>query len=247
MRRMKKRAYPHYMFSRVYWHRIPSHARLKDLMILRLMVKQKMPDDGKIDFDTMTANMRTGHFYNGISVNLLYKFKKRDAVWWVEDESLTAYWDYCSKAPQIQPNCLVYNMCPGYFGFRIREVESLRSSCEIYNDKGVLQRVDDVICKVEHWPTRVNFWHFNIFLYGIEKSADGTTKRIYCLSDELKEKKVAKVASNMMDDFFNILVTGKKLRAKGMKSMLYRRGAEWSKFRSQLIRKGVVIENDIKY
>ena len=251
MKRMKKRverrAYPRYMLSKPLWHKIPPHTRLKDLMILRLMVKQKMPDDGRIDYDTMAANMRASHFFNGISVNLLYKFKKRDAVWWIEDDELTSYWDFSSKSPFIHPQILVYNAHPGYFGFRIREVENLRSTCEIYNDKQKLQRVDDVICKVEHWPTRVNFWHFNIFLYGIEKNADGTTKRIYCLSDELKEKKVAKVASNMMDDFYNILVTGKKLRARGMKSMLYRRGKEWNSYLSQLITKGVVRENDTSY
>lgn len=247
MKRMIKRIYPRYMFPKSYWHKIPPHTRLKDLMILRLMVKQKMPDNGIIDYDTMAANMRANHFFNGISVNLLYKFKKRDAVWWIEDDDLTSYWDFRSNYPSIHPQCLVYNAHPGYFGFRIREVESLRSTCEIYNDKQKLQRVDDVICKVEHWPTRVNFWHFNIFLYGIEKNADGTSKRFYCLSDELKEKKVAKVASNMMDDFYNILVTRDKLRAKKMKGVLYRRGKKWDSYHSRLIIKGVVEENDISY
>lgn len=247
MKRMIKRVYPHYMYPKPNWHKIPPYNRLKNLMILRLMVNQKMPDNGNIDYDTMTANMRASHFFNGISVNLLYKFKKRDAVWWIEDKDLTKYWDYDSKTPQIQSHSLVYTNHPGYFGFRIREVESLRSTCEIYDNKNKLQRVDDIICKVEHWPTRVNFWHFNIFLYGVEKNADGSTKRIYCLSDELKEKKVAKVASNMMDDFYNILVTGKQIRAKGMKSMLYRRGKVWNSCLSRFINKGVVKENDTSY
>lgn len=240
------RQYPKYLLPRAEWHRIPPHHKLKRLMVIRLMRKMTMPVDGVISREIMSKAMRENEFYHGMSVNLLFKYKKKDTVWWVEDEALTADWDFQSQPPAFTSQQCNRIVNQGYFGFRIEDVEKLSSTCQIYDNKGNLKRTDGVRCKVIHSPNRVNFWHYNIYLYGEETIPEGG-KRIYPLHNEVKEKKVKSVASEMMDDFFNIMKTRKKLHVHCIPKALYKRTKKWCQLKEQLIGKGMITNHDIGY
>lgn len=246
---MKKRIpnhYPRYLYPKLRYHRIPPHPKMKRMMVLRLMLGAEMPKKGLIDRDTMAAHMRDSQFYGGISVNLLYMYKKRDVVWWIDDEQLTDYWDYRSTPPGIPASKLLHNKKQGYFGFCIRDIERISSTYQVFNDKGKFQREDGVICKVEHWPTRVNYWHYNIFLYGVEKKKDAEP-RIYLLSSECGKSKVKNVASNLMEEFFQILRSKQQLHTYCIPKHLFRKCKKWEREKGILIQKGLVAENDFSY
>lgn len=244
--KMAIKQYPKYLLPRVEWHRIPPHHKMKRLMVIRLMRKMAMPSDGVITRDIMTKAMRENEFYHGMSVNLLFRYKKKDTVWWIDDETLTADWDFKSKAPTFTSQQCKCIKKQGYFGFRIEDIEKLSSTYQIYDNKGKPQRTDEIRCKVVHSPNRVNFWHYNIYLYGEETLKDGG-KRVYPLHEEVKEKKVKSVASEMMEDFFSIMKTRKKLHVHCMPKALYKRTQKWSKMKDRLIREGIITNHDMGY
>ena len=233
------RSYPQYMYPRKEWHRIPHHNKLNKMMVVRLMRKTQMPPNGKISGDDMATAMRESEFCNGISVNLLYKYKKRDTVWWVDDRNLTADWDFVTDIPCVDSQRIMYYKKQGYFGFKIEDMERLRSTCQIYNNKGEVQRTDGVRCKVVHSPNNVNFWHYNIYLYGEETTGDGK-KREYLLRSEVNEKRVKSVASEMMDDFYRIIKTKKRLHVHCLPKAFYKRCKKWEIIKNELIQKGII-------
>ena len=203
MKRKKSQGYPRYMYPKGTWHRIPRYSKMGRMMVLRFMYMDQMPPGDIISYDVMKKNMRDSQFYEGLSVNLLSGFKKSDSIWWVDDKSLTDYWDFQSKAPKVPSDKLLIIQNPGYFGFIISDLEKIESTFQIFNDKGKPQRTDKVRCKVEHCPTRVNYWHYNIFLYG-EKTVNNETVE-YLLSNELKPGKVASVATMLMKNFYDCM------------------------------------------
>lgn len=231
-RKHNYRRYPRYMFPRKDYHRIPHIETLKSYSILRYMIGESMPPDTLIDFDTMKRTMKDAHFYNGMSVNLLSKFKKEDAVYFIADKDLTDYWNYRSKSPKVLKKFISFKEDQGYYGFRIGDVESIESTFDVYNKKGDVERTDKVFCKVEHWPTRVNFWHFNIFLYGIETLSDNK-EVVYRLDERLKDKKVKSIAAGLMDDFYDVLLTKNDLYEIRLPFFLYRKGKKWRRFLKQ--------------
>lgn len=226
------REYPNYMYPRKDYHKIPMCNHLDDMMVLRFMYKDravtKMPPEDSFNLTLMQDYMKEGLFMNGISCNLLSLFKKRDAIFWVKNQDLTNKdWNFKSPANHISKTDYDIYTDPGYFGFRIKDVEKLSTTIDIYDKNGCKKRVDDVVCRVEHCPNIVNFWHFNIFLYGIEKIDN--TNRIYRLDKEVNEKKVRKIAKTLMSDFFEILLTHSKLSEKRLPYQLYRKGKKWNR------------------
>lgn len=237
-RKHNYKLYPKYMFPRKDYHRIPRVDTLQRYSILRYMINESMPTDALIDLDTMKRTMKDAHFYNGISVNLLSRFKKEDAVYFIADKELTDYWDYKRKYPRAYKRFVSYTENQGYYGFRIGDIENIESTFEIYNKKGDVERTDKVICKVEHWPTCVNFWHFNIFLYGIETLPDNKQVE-YRLDERLKEKKVRSIAASLMDDFYDVLLTKNDLYEIRLPYYLFRKGKKWKRF--------LMLHQDITY
>lgn len=227
MKRCKSPYYPKHMYPKGTWHRIPQCAKVSRMMVLRFIYQSKMPNGGFISLDMMKSFMRDSQFYEGLSVNLLSRFKKRDTIWWVDDKQLTTYWDYQSTAPRVPLTKLkaIYN--PGYFGFFISDIEKIESTFQIYKQNGKIERTDIVRCKAVHCPTKVNFWHYNIILYG-EKVVNNQPVE-YLLSDELSKSKVASVASLLMEDFYDCLKLGSQLHGKPLPKKLYKKGKRWEK------------------
>lgn len=229
MKRHKASYYPKYMYPKGTWHHIPQCAKVGRMMVLRFIYKSKMPSGGFISFDMMKSFMRDSQFYEGLSVNLLSRFKKRDAIFWVDDKHLTSYWDNKSTAPKVPLTKLLEIHNPGYFGFLISDIEKIESTFQIYKQNGKVERTDIVRCKAVHCPTKVNFWHYNIFLYG-EKLVNNQPVE-YLLSEELTKNKVASVASILMEDFYECLKLGSQLHSKSLPKKLYKKGLLWEKIR----------------
>lgn len=189
------------MYPRLDFHKIPRVKQLSNMLILRYMFKEDMPLDCIISLDDMKRTMKSGNFYEGMSVNLLSIFRVKDAPFFVYDKDFTRDWNFQQKVSMIPHSLVSYNPNQGFYGFKIKEVEKIKTTFQIYDNKGHFKRTDNLFCQVEHCPNKVNFWHFNIFLYGEETLEDGS-KRRYRLQDELKQSKVENVASTIMDDFF---------------------------------------------
>lgn len=215
-------------------------------MVIRLMRNAKMPDKCLIDRDTMCVYMRDQEFYGGMSVSLLFRFKKRDAKWWVNDADLTDYWDYSSPSPDIPSQSLQYNEEQGYFGFCIKDIEGIKSTYPVYDDKGKVIRTDNLRCKVVHAPTKVNFWHYNIFLVG-EQTMEDKSIRKYYLHEEYKQKKVGHIASNVMEDFYSILKTKYELKVYSIPKKLYKKGRKWTAMKDLYLNRGLISATDIGY
>ena len=244
MRQKRKTSYPKHLLPRSEYHRIPTHRKLNRLMLLRLMRNVDMPDKGIIDRDTMALYMKDGEFYGGMSVSLLCRFKKKDAKWWINDRELTDYWDFKSTVPTIPAESLKFNKNQGFFGFRINDIERIASTFTVYNKNGDEVRTDNLSCKVIHAPTKVNFWHFNIFLIGEEMRSDNTI-RTYFLHEEYSKRRVSHIASQVMDDFYSILKTKHELKVYSIPKPFYRKGDKWKKLKNTLLENGVInsIEN----
>lgn len=238
--------YPKYMYPRLDYHKIPRVKQLQNMHVLRYMFKEDMPDGCMITSDVMKRTMRSDHFFNGMSVNLLSVFRVRDASFFIYDKDLTQDWNFHQRIVKAPHSLVYYNPNQGFYGFRIKDIEQISTTFQIYDDKGKPKRTDDLLCQVEHCPNRVNYWHFNIYLYGEEKLQDGKIRR-YRLQDELKQGKVTKVASTIMDDFFEILKTKPQLHEIRLPKPLYRRGKKWKALKQQLVQKGHLDENNKTY
>lgn len=245
MRRYHNRNYPKQIQPCLEYHRIPSHSKLKRLMVVRLMRHAEMPDKCFIDKDTMCVYMKEQEFFGGMSVSLLFRFKKRDVKWWV-DNNLVKDWDYVSPAPDIPSSSLTYHENQGYFGFCIKDIEGIRSTYPVYDDKGKVQRTDNLRCEVVHAPSNVNFWHYNIFLVG-EQTMEDKSIRKYYLHQEYKQKKVGHIASNVMEDFYTIMKTKNELRTHSIPRGFYKKGKKWTEIRELLIQSGKIRHSDIGY
>lgn len=228
----EKMDYPKHMYPHKNYHLIPRGKHLKNMMILRAMYNggiEQMPDKGNVDLDMMKTYMRDSQFSSGISCNLLSVFKKDDSKFWVTNQDLTSTsWSLNSKISVITDNDFAIYDNPGYFGFKIMDVEKLSTTVNINDSKGKIIRTDVVFCKVVHCPNIVNFWHFNIFLYGIDSS--NGEKNIYRLDERLNGNKIKKVAKSLMEDFYSILINGNNLKAYHLPPFYYRKGEKWNKY-----------------
>lgn len=232
------REYPKLMYPRKDYHEIPRCNHLDDMMVLRFMYKDEtitsMPSEDSFNQALMQDYMKEGHFKNGISCNLLSFFKKRDAIFWVKNQQLTDQdWNFKSPTKHISKKDYDIYTNPGYFGFRIKDVEELSTTIDIYDKNGCKKRVDDVVCRVEHCPNIVNFWHFNIYLYGIDKSE--ANPREYKLDKELNDKKFKKTAKTLMGDFYDILLTHSMLSEKHLPYHFYRKGKKWNRNKETIL------------
>lgn len=234
------------MYPRLDYHKIPRVKHIQNMLVLRYMFKENMPEDCIITLDDMKRTMRCEHFFNGISVNLLSVFRVRDASFFIYDKELTRDWNFRQKTVKAPHSLVSYNRNQGFYGFRIKDIEQINTTFQIYDDKGNPKRTDNLSCKVEHCPNKVNFWHFNIYLYGEEKLPDGKYRR-YRLQDELKQKKVTNVASTIMDDFFDILKTKGQLYECRLPKPFYKRGKKWQRIKKHLAQNGIIDMHDSSF
>lgn len=110
---------------------------------------------------------------NGISVNLISIYKKNDMKFFpIEDKNNPRFhipfiWNSDGCQPQVGE--YRYNNVQRYYGFKISQIQDFEISF-VYKANGIMP-TDKIRLRMEHYPTKCNFWHFNIFIWGQDSSS----------------------------------------------------------------------------
>ena len=131
-------------------------------------------DPDSFDIEAIARDFSTGKevkdstVKNGISVNLIAVYKKKDMKFSpIDDKTAPRFhtpFKWNSNACLPQNGQYTYNRKQRYYGFNIARLQD----CEIsfaYKANGITPS-DKIRFKIEHYPTMCNFWHFNIFIWG---------------------------------------------------------------------------------
>ena len=164
---MKKRRYPKHLYPSKQYKKIVIDASLDDFVLLRY-TKDNAPL--KSNEKNLGLHLCASRFYNGCSVNLLSVYKKCDARYIVDGNASSPQhqeWKEGSSCYPLRLSDYKYQKTRGYIGVSIKNVHTVCiAKCEI-KINGTKLRDDKVFFKIEHSPTKCNFWHFNIMIYGV--------------------------------------------------------------------------------
>lgn len=155
------------------------------------------------------ACMQSKEFVDGVSVNLLSVFHKKDILFKADYRLHPEWeldWDEISSTPRPNGD-VVRERQRGYFGFRVRDLST------IFFDYFPIKGVDDptmppmhLTLRMEHRPTKLNFWHCTIFICEQDTLSD-----IRHTFDEKVIKRMAKCAVPLIQ---NIVLLPKSTKEK---------------------------------
>lgn len=136
------------------------------------------------------SSIQSKEFVDGVSVNLLSVFRKKDVLL-RPNYTLHQEWvnEWVPNTTTNRPTQDVFHdKKHSYFGFRIRDLSTV--TFNYHPIKGIDEPTMapmDLFLRVEHRPSKINFWHCNIFI-----SEQGTNVDIRKVFDEKVIKRMAK-------------------------------------------------------
>ena len=106
-------------------------------------------------------------FMSGMSMNLVSVYRRNDSRFVVDFKANPLAKDeWNAKNGSIIPQKqLKYNKRVGYFGFKISDILSIKKVMPLKEKDGKTDETYEISTRIEHKPTRCNFWHFEIYLY----------------------------------------------------------------------------------
>lgn len=193
---MKKKHYPEHLYPSKLYKKIVVDASLDNFVLLRY-TKDNAPL--KPDEKNLGSHLCASRFYNGCSVNLLSVYKKCDARYVVLGKSTSPQhqdWKEGNSHFPLRLSDYKYLKKRGYIGVAIKDVHSVYIAKREIKINGTKLRDDKVFFKIEHSPTRCNFWHFNIMIYAVN-SHTGKEYRLRDLNG-YSQSQMTKVATALI-------------------------------------------------
>lgn len=202
-----KRQYPTRLLPKRNFHIISVDDGLDNFFLIRYSlgnksIKKKVcrrkltQQDKDTQRKELAKHFKASQFDEGLSVNLLSVYRKQDAAFIVGSrDTSNQIWSTNSRAQEPQ-NPIFYRY-RGFVGIKIKNIRNTVIDNKEIKIGGVVIRKDKVYFKLEHVPTKCNFWHFNIEIYGI----NSITGVEYRLRNEpsYKNSQLSKVAAALLD------------------------------------------------
>lgn len=187
----RKNTYPHRLLPQARFKVISSFKGLGNHYILRLAPKGVVIKNVTQLKSNFKCSIQSKEFVDGVSVNLISVFRKKDVLLrpnfalhpdWEKD------WKPNTTTDRPMQDVIHYKK-HSYFGFRIRDLSTITFRYHpIKNIDEPTMAPIDLFLRVEHRPSKINFWHCNIFI-----SEQGTNIDIRKEFDEKVIKRMAKI------------------------------------------------------
>lgn len=216
---MKKRRYPKHLYPSKRYKKIVVDTFLDDFVLLRYT---KDNDPLNPNEKSIGSHLCASRFYNGCSVNLLSVYKKCDARYVVEGNSFSPYhqeWDEGASCFPLRMSDYRYKKDRGYIGVKIKDILAVNITKREIKINGTKLRDDKVFFKIEHSPTKCNFWHFNIVIYGVN-STNGEEYRLRDL-DGFSSNQMSKIASALIHQLEGSLLRPFEIKRKYLPKRYY--------------------------
>ncbi len=149
--------------------------------ILRLAPKGVVIRDSTQLKQHFKKSMQSKEFVDGVSVNLLSVFRKKDVLL---RPNYTAHPDWennwvpnsTTERPLIED--IYHDKRRSYFGFRIKDLNTITFEYfPIKKADSPTMTPKQLTLRVEHRPSKINFWHCNIFIS--EKDTDVDIRNVF--------------------------------------------------------------------
>jgi len=145
--------------------------------------------------------MKASQFRSGgLSVTLLSRYKKKDCRYIVDYSSnpeYSNYWIQGDKAVRPLSQDVQYKRDRGYIGVGICDVLAASKQMDLKKD-GVSIGNHKITLIVEHKPTKSNFWHCEMVLYGEHITDKSDQKYVKRLLDITSKTVVENVGGEML-------------------------------------------------
>lgn len=202
------------------YHKITVDTYLEKFFLLRYSIGDKSI---KKRDSNIAKHFVASQFYDGLSVNLLSVFHKQDAAFKVlgtAQEQQHNCWSTGDSPICMQDSMLKYLRCRGFVGIRIKDLYKAKIDKWEIKINGVSQRNDNVYFKLEHAPTKCNFWHFNIHIEAIN-SIDNSK---YLLRDieGYSKNQLSKVAGELLHQIEDYVKRRCKMKAYPLPKSYYK-------------------------
>lgn len=209
---MKKRKYPSHLYPNKRYKKITYDFSLGDHFLLRYTKEDVPLDKGE---QLLGKHMCASRFFNGCSTNLLSRYRKTDARFIVKGTANSPQhedWNEGDSCYNLREIDFQYNKKRGYIGIKISDLLGVCIDKRPIVVNGIKIREDKVFLKIEHAPTKCNFWHFNIVICGINSK----TGKEYKLKDQegYTNTQMTKVATDLIHKLEPYLVRPEKMKKK---------------------------------
>lgn len=149
-------------------------------------------------------------FMSGMSMNLVSIYRKSDTRYVVDFKAnASADQDWKPKVKAVCPKKkLKVRRNVGYFGFRIADILSIKKQLPLKEKNGIKEELYEISTRIEHKPTRCNYWHYEIYLYAqCVSKADGPEGKVpELVAKEIFARNLGKnLPTKIMSEFINII------------------------------------------
>lgn len=216
---MKKRRYPKHLYPSKRYKKIVVDAFLDEHILVRYTKDNAPlhPNEKNIG-----SHLCASRFYNGCSVNLLSVYKKCDVRYIVEGNSSSPHhqeWTEGTSCFPLRISDYRYKKDRGYIGVKIKDILAVNIMKIEIKINGTKLRDDKVFFKIEHSPTKCNFWHFNIVIYGVN-STNGEEYRLRDL-DGFSSNQMTKIATALIHQLEGFLLRPFEIKRKYLPKRYY--------------------------
>ena len=216
---MKSRRYPNKLYPHKNYKPIAVDFSLNDYYLLRYTIDDEPANDRQND---LGKHFSPSRFYNGCSTNLLSIYKKCDARYIVHgkaDSPQHTEWKEGKSHYHLTLSDYHYKKNRGFVGIKINDLRATFIDKRSIVVQGAVVREDKVYFEIEHAPTKCNFWHFNIMIYGVNSK----TNEPYRLRDEegYSNSQMTKVATALIHKLEDKIVLPQGMRRRYLSKKKY--------------------------
>lgn len=158
---------------------------------------------------------------NGISVNLLSVYKKKDMKFLAIEDKENPRFHVPLELGKIGVRPMAgeytFDVSKQYYGFKIASLKTLEIETT-YKAKGI-SPTNKIRFDIEHSPTMSNFWHFNIVLWG-QDAYLGSWIKLQC-PDIISNGTFKKLAYAIFPVLAEKILLPKNMRAKKLNKKYY--------------------------
>lgn len=171
-------------------------------------------------------HFRPDRFMTGMSMNLVSVYQRNDARYVVDfilNPNAKLPWNNGDISVNPKRD-LKYKKDAGYFGFRISDILSIKKEMPIREKNGKKDETYEITTRIEHKPTRCNYWHYEIYLYATCTSKEGGPqgKVPDLVEREIFSKNLGRnLPTKVMSEFINIIKWRSELVAYHINPSLY--------------------------
>lgn len=201
-------------------------ANFNDFYLLHTAEKSEVLYDKQYLIRNIKDHFIPKRFMSGMSMNLVSIYRRNDSRFVVEFKAnplAKDEWNAMNGAI-IPKKQLKYNKRVGYFGFKISDILSIKKQMPLKDRDGKNEETYEISTRIEHKPTRCNFWHFEIYLYAtcITKNNGPEGKVPELVKKGIFSKKLGEnLPAQVMSEFIDIIKWRSEIVAYHINSAVY--------------------------